>query len=374
MSIKKILASLFALSLIFSLASCGDTCADGHIDEDVDFFCDECGEPMPCDHADENGDFLCDKCGEFYEAPIVYADFTVTVKSESGAAVSGVKAIITDDDGVEVLNDTTGADGKVGGNLPTGRYYVSFEIDSDGYVYVPNGFIEIKKENNDFTYVTVDNTPDGSAEKPFFISEDTATYTIPANTTFTFTIKGTERTLVIENAAVKLNYKGVDYAPEAGKIEVRVSGAIDANSPPTPFTVTNTTSSETEVTLSFVSDPGTRENPYAVELGEVYTTEVITNEDIVYYAWTATAQGTLTISSETAGNVLKLTNLTKSKVSDYTNGTAGASVTLTDISAGDKILIEVSIKSVVAPEDPDNPTEDELIASGAVSFTVTLGN
>lgn len=369
MSIKKILVFTVAFAMLLSLVSC-DKCKDGHIDEDVDFICDECGEPMPCYHADEDGDFLCDKCGEFYEAPVVYADFTVTVKSEDGAPVSGVKAIVTDSEGAEVLSATTGSDGKVSGNAPTGEYYISFEIESDGYVYVPNGFIDIKKDGNDFVYVTVDNTPDGSAEKPFFISEDTATYTIPAGATFTFTIKGTERTLVIENANVTLNYNGATVTPDDGKIEVRVSGSTDPNSPPTAFTLTNTASADNEVTLSFVSDPGTRENPIEIALGTEYTTPVITNESIIYYTLNAAAAGSITISSATEGNVLKLTNLTKSQVTDYTDGTAGASVTVSGVDAGDVILVEVSIKSTVIPEDPNAPTEDELVAEGAITFTV----
>ena len=398
MSIKKnitlALAAAVTAASILSLTACGDPCENGHIDEDVDYYCDECGEAMPCDHedkdgnclcdlcgaevpceqhVDENRDFLCDKCGAFYEAPVVYANMSITVKSEDGAAVSGVTVCVTNSDGETVLNKATGTSGKVSANLPTGEYYVSFELDTDGYVYIPNGFINLTKNGGNFEYVTIDNTPDGSAAKPFFIGENVATYTIAAGATYTFTIKGGERALVIENASIVLNYNGQDYLPEDGKLEMRISGSIDANDPPKAFTVTNTANVETEVTFNFTYDPGTRENPIEVSLNTEYTTSVITNETILYYVWVADASGTLNITSISAGGELKLTNITRSQVSDYTDGSAGATVSIDNVQVNDVILVEISVKSMVAPEDPDSPTEDELAASGSVTFKLTLG-
>ncbi|MBQ7386958.1 MAG: hypothetical protein IJW03_02205 [Clostridia bacterium] len=339
-----IAVSALTLALALSLVSC-DKCKDGHVDSDKDFICDECGGDMPCDHIDDDGDFLCDKCGEFYEAPIVYADFKITVYNDDTSAFEGVRVLINDAEGTEVLNTLTDKNGEVKGNLATGKYFISFELDSDGYVYVPGGYIEIKKENNSFTYTAIDNTPDGTPEKPFFISDDEVVYTIPAGATYTFTLKGETRTMIIENSSVSVSYGGTEYTPVDNKIEVSVSGPTDPSDPPTAFTVTNTADSDNEVTLRFVSPLGSRNNPFSVTNGMPYTTEIITYEDIIYYVFTATDNGTVHVSSETEENYIKIMNTTTSRVSEYTDGTVGSTVSLRDVNEGDRILIEVSTDS-----------------------------
>ena len=83
MSYKRILLIASALRVILALTACGK-CKDGHVDADGDLYCDECEEKLPCTkHKDENGDLLCDICEEFYEAPVVKADYSVSVSDES---------------------------------------------------------------------------------------------------------------------------------------------------------------------------------------------------------------------------------------------------------------------------------------------------
>ncbi len=346
MSIKRFFSSLSLLALCFALmltlASC-DKCKSGHVDSDKDFICDVCGSDMPCDHMDADGDFLCDKCGEFYEAPTVTSDFKITVYTEDGGTLSSVKVSIFDD-GKKVFDSVTGEDGTVSGNLAVGEYFVSFELTEESNIYIPASDFNITANgSNIFSYNAVDNTPDGSAEKPFFISEDEHTYTIPAGATYNFTLKGEKRTMVIENSNISVNFSGIDYTPDSGKVEISVYGPDDPSDPPTAFTVTNTSNTENEVTLRFVWKVGSRNNPITAELGTSYTTDIITSENTVYYILTATEDCTLELTSSTANGYISMMNLNTSAASNSTNGTAGSSITLSGVKLGDKVLIQVSV-------------------------------
>ncbi len=354
MPIKKILSFIavgaLGTALLLSLVSC-DKCQDGHTDADKDFICDVCGNDMPCEHEDKNGDALCDKCGEFYEAPIVYADFKITVHSDDGSKFSGVEVSIFDSDGNKVLGGTTDACGEIVGNLALGEYFVSFEHDAGDGIYIPGGYLELSESGtNSFSYTAIDNTADGSADKPFFISEDEMTYTFPAGATYNFIIKGESRTMLIENANVSVIYSGSEYTPTGGKLELLVSGPSDPSDPPTAFTVTNTYSEENEVTLRFIWKLGSQSNPISVSANEAYTTESITYDDTVYYIFTATVGGNMTLTSATEENHISMMNITTSRASDYTNGKAGSSITLEGVNAGDKILIQVSSYSTDGAE------------------------
>ncbi len=59
---KKLIALLMALSMLFVLVACSAPCT-AHTDEDHDQKCDICGVNVECtEHIDENGDYACDYC------------------------------------------------------------------------------------------------------------------------------------------------------------------------------------------------------------------------------------------------------------------------------------------------------------------------
>ncbi len=60
---KRIIALLLALSMIFVFVACSAPCAN-HVDEDGDRICDTCKAEIPCAHTNKNGDFTCDDCGD----------------------------------------------------------------------------------------------------------------------------------------------------------------------------------------------------------------------------------------------------------------------------------------------------------------------
>ena len=356
MSLKKILSLIAAgaltVTLAFAITSCKkDPCEkNGHIDANKDFRCDECSIDMPCDHVDADEDYACDLCGELVGEPPVeevkVSDFTINIKDEDGAPVAGVVVMIFDGDGKMVVNSKTSADGSYKGSLEVGSYYTSFDIESiEGYIYIPATTITVKESGNVFNYVTIDNTPDGTAERPFFLGEDSNPVIIPASTTYYFTIKGEIRTMSIAGAALKVVYGGETYLPEDGTVSLKVSGPEDPNDPPTLFTVENTSSDDIETSITFLADPGTRSNPYEIVKGESTETAPLYSESVVYYKWVADADCTVTVVSSTEGNRITLTNLETLSTSDTSSGAVGGSVTLANVHAGQEILVTVSVNT-----------------------------
>ena len=327
MALKRFLILALTLTLVLALAACGgeekDDCSNGHVD------------------ADENG--ICDRCTELLDLPDPETDpdFSVNIKDESGAPVANATVTVSDNNGAVVAGGKTDANGNFKGTVAAGPYFISFDIDLDGYIYVPGDYINIESgSDNAFSYTTIDNTPDGSAAKPFFLGLDESTHTIPAGATYTFTIKGEKRTLVIENANVTVVYAGTSYTTTGEKLEISVSGPSDANDPPTAFTVTNNSSEDQQVNLKFVSLLGSRQNPIAIEAGE--HTVPMTAGASIYYYFIATTNSSVTLTAGTEGNYFKIENFANSLVSNYTDGTVGSSITLENVSAGDKIVIEIS--------------------------------
>ena len=94
------------------------------------------------------------------------------------------------------------------------------------------------------------------------------------------------------------------------------------------------------MTVSLMSDPGTMDNPMIIEvLGEAITAQV-PQEGMVYYKWTATASGTLKVSSSDSINNISLNNITTSRVSDFTEGKEFETLA---VSEGDIVTVVVSV-------------------------------
>ena len=98
--------------------------------------------------------------------------------------------------------------------------------------------------------------------------------------------------------------------------------------------------------------------PGCTWLGESITANV-PQDDMIYYRWTATAAGKLTVTSPDPINNISLNNLANSKVTDFTNG--AESVTL-EVAEGDTITIVVSVIG-----------GDKQAETNPVTFTLTLG-
>lgn len=273
------------------------------------------------------------------EAPAVKVDVTLTVQDQDGKPMAeSVVTILPVNEEGESATLTANNQGVITVTLPEGEYTVRFDILPE-YVLGIDTTITVRTGMDPIVLEVTDNTPNGTVERPFVVNEDSVDVSIPAGVTYHFTLFGSNnRTLTLTDAGAEVIYKDTTYSPdENGLISVRMS--TDSPRDHAYFAVTNKGSDEREFHITILSDPGAMDNPIVVEtLGENITVSV-PKDGMVYYKWTATASGTLTVNSADTINNISLNNLMTSQVTDFTQGSETASITITE---GDEITIVVS--------------------------------
>jgi hypothetical protein len=292
------------------------------------------------------------------QEPVQKVAVTLNVRDQEENPISNtVITIVPVQDTVESATLTADSEGSVNVELPVGEYTVRFDVLPE-YVLGIETSLTVVPDMEPVTLYVTDNTPNGSEERPFFIMSDTEIVTIPAGTTYHFTLfGGNDRTLIIENSDAVITYKETEYKPdESGRIEIRMSTENPRD--PSFFALTNSGKEAVEMTVILLSDPGSMSNPIPVEvLGEVITAKV-PQENMVYYKWVATASGTLTVRSTDTINNISLNNLTTSQVSSFTEGKESETLA---VSEGDEITIVVSVLG-----------GDKNAEYNPVSFSLTL--
>ena len=265
---------------------------------------------------------------------------TLVIKDQDGNVMpEAVITLLPADEAGESATLTANEEGSITVSLPEGDYTVRFDILPE-YVLGIDAPLTVTAGMEPVVLEVTDNTPNGSTERPFVISEDTITLTVPAGVTYNFTLfGGYNRTFTVKDAGVEVIYKDETIAPDAnGEISVRI--VTDSPRDHAYFALTNKSGDTREITVTIVSDPGTMENPIVIEtLGEAITANV-PQDGMVYYKWTATAAGTVTVTSADTINNISINNLTTSQVSDFSAG--GETVSLT-VSQGDEITVVVSV-------------------------------
>ena len=293
------------------------------------------------------------------EAPAAKVEITLTVKDQDGNAMpEAVLTILPASEEGESATLTADNEGTVTVTLPEGEYTVRFDVLPE-YVLGIDTKITVKAGMEPVALEVIDNTPNGSEERPFVINEDSLTVTVPAGETYHFTLfGGYNRTLHVTDVGAEILFRDQTYAPdENGSIAVRI--VTDSPRDHAYVALTNKSGDSREITLTLVSDPGAMDNPIVIEtLGEAITANV-PQDGMVYYRWTATAAGKLTVTSADPINNISLNNLANSKVTDFTNG--AESVTL-EVAEGDTITIVVSVIG-----------GDKQAETNPVTFTLTLG-
>ena len=327
-----IMAAALALSILFVATSCGDKGGD------------EGGEGdgtggntgTPCNHFDLNHDNMCDACGEDYTEPDRRIELTVTVVDERNNPLTGLDITVLGD-GDRVGTGKTDANGQFKVLADPGEYSVLVDgLPQNWFTGVSN--IDLSEERNTLRITAVDNTPDGSVGKPFFIGDDEATFTIPAGARFNFNVRGVNRTLKVYNTNAKVIYDGKEYlANEDGIVEVLIAGTSDTYST-TPFVIENLSNEENSVRVHFESPIGSVANPYEATL-DTSATVSVPKDETVYYSWIATADGVLTLTAESDGSSIMLYNYTTYAVTGYTDGKASVYL---PVNEGDEISIPVA--------------------------------
>ena len=372
--IAMIIAGVLCISMLFLISSCGES-GDGNGGENnggdngssEGNGGDNSGSETPgsttCNHYDLDKDGKCDACNADFVLDTGEVDFTLTLKDESGNPLPNVSFSLSGNDSYTGKTDATGS---FTIKAYPGSYYIMV---TDGlpemWTIGGSASISISKENPSVELVAINNTPDGSAEKPFFLGSEELVQTIPAGATFNYFFKGVDRVLSVYNSDLVVVHEGQEYTATAGVIELEMAGTDDFYSN-TKLTITNPTGADIEgVRIYLGSKPGTQENPFVIEdLTSSITAEVVAGKGVCY-EWTASENGSLTYSVETQHGKIIMQNLTTSATTDE----SGENKTLSVV-AGQTIRITVSMVEETKDESGEQTGVEEL--SGSVTFSLTF--
>jgi len=264
--------------------------------------------------------------------------YTITFKDEEDELVVGATISFLNPNEEVIKTLVTDAKGQVTVTL-TGTHYAEMTDSPEGYYYLNiAGRVELDKEQ--MVIVVRNNTPDGTIQKPYPVTEDITEITLDANKAVYYNLSGGGRNFLIENAQGLKVFYGDDEAKEAdeeGKISFKMP-ATDATNRLVIVKFENTTDEEKTYTLSIFSDKGQQDNPHNLEL-DTEVTELIEKEKTVYYKWVAVKSGMVVVLSDTEGNNITLENKTTSVVSSATNGGVCEYIS---VDAGDVIFVCVS--------------------------------
>ncbi len=310
----------------------------------------------PCvAHSDADKDGLCDNCG--IQVGVIGGTSTTAPKDvdvqfvvldDFGEKMVGATVMITSQvEDIEV-SLVVNEGGSCSTSLPVGDYTIVVENLPE--FHLAGVFkLEVEPGMGPVSLDIMDKTPNGTAEKPYFIGEEPRTEYFNTNEELWFTMRAGEgHYLVIHNANVEVEYEGLTYYPDSnGVVTVRIESE-DAKDQ-LMVKVTNTSADPQEITVELYADPGTFDNPYQIGLNQ-NTVAVVIEGGSVYYEWTATADGSLTVSSTSAFNSITLTNTGKVDGDQNDTGTQMAgpsegalSLTLNNIKEGDVIRVQVSV-------------------------------
>lgn len=325
MLFRKILIALLALSLSAALASCGDK-----------------DKGNTCNHKDANDDGKCDACSADFEdgdeeEELVKKTFTFTVKEVGGTTLKNVDLKLTA--GQYTVNITSDANGKATAELYPAKYSVEFirpedETDSRFNYQLETTLLTLSADNLSADILMVDNTPNGTAEKPFFIFEKAAISLAPGQEIFYHCRGSLESWLEIAGDDLVISYNGKTITSENGLLKLNfereegkpVEATYDS------FSVKNNGTANYEGFIEFKYLPGTSGNPYPVT-GNSFSASSSGNN--VYYKYVATTSGVLVATAEN----ISVTLVNDSVVSGDTTEAGAAYVYA---AAGDEISILVN--------------------------------
>jgi len=137
---------------------------------------------------------------------------------------------------------------------------------------------------------------EGTEDNPLEVAGQTSfEVTVQPETTFYINIYKvtTDKYLTIKGEDFYLTYKDKKYEPSNGSIGMMISS--EGPSTPVQLQITNTGKKEQTYTITLGDPKGTYGNPYTLELGEFTVKVSAGNEQGVYYIYTATEDGALTV-------------------------------------------------------------------------------
>lgn len=181
--------------------------------------------------------------------------YTITIQKEDGSPLVGAEIMLYSYAYGEIVEEVLiGETGSAVLSLEEGEYSVWTKSLPENF-QLTNTSIVVSAENTSAMITAIDNTPNGTAEKPFPLFpvdmdvewNGRREVTLPANGGYYYSVIA-RGTLVIESADVTVAYMGTTYQAKNGVVTVALGDNESATM--MPFLVTNTTNSELSVTIT----------------------------------------------------------------------------------------------------------------------------
>ena len=332
---KKIIALLLALTLVFSCGLLMTSCGGGDCTDHVD--------------ADDNG--MCDKCdASMIPTPPANIDVVFNVKDQDGIAVGGITVTLTESgslNGEGSVSAVSGTDGKFTLNIKPGTYLISadYDVDAIGFFALSTTRTVIESKTSSVDILMENKTPNGTESRPYNLSVGENSLTVPAGESVHYILYRAMNLMANVTAEnIKIEYAGVEYTPDQdGKISFPFLGA-DLTSVAN-VKITSTGSLDATVDFKIEAFPGTIGNPYTIEsLGDI-TQNDVTKGEAVYYTYTATVDGTLTLNVTSANTHAAMQN---NFYQVSTSSESSMTISLT-VAVGDEVMIDLTTS---ADENP----------------------
>lgn len=352
MNFKRFFLLLLALTLVIALASCNggdDNKCESHVDADDNYLCDKCGEHFDDGDETENNETA------------TGVSVTFVVKFDGGETLSGVKFTLTRGDKVYSLE--SGTDGKVNATVDLGVYEVDVLFETlPEYCWTETYGLKVEEGTETLEIIIVDNTPNGSAENPFWINENETPISVAPGEEIFFNYRGsTVKNVTIESDKLVINFNGNSYSAVDGVVYAQISPAEIGQI--TIFSIKNVSDSVVDTTLKAYAPLGSEENPF--ELTGNTATAAVTEDQSLYYIYKAEKDGVLLLVSPTEGNSISVTR----NVIKYVEGleepiiipilaqTNGGSAIYAYVKEGEEIKISVSYVGDSLAEDKTHDVE-----------------
>ncbi len=267
-------------------------------------------------------------------------DYTFTLTDQEGDAVVGAKIHVLQAN-AKVAEGTTDSEGKITGTLKEGTYNVKLIDLPEGYLadrYTIE--INLSETNKNVALSAINNIPNGTAARPFVFIGDAYGYmsvVLPANELNYYLIpRPMGRNLIVSGENFEVIYNNQTYLPTAGETEeIIFNSAADDVYATELIALRNLSDSENEIEIGVPVPLGSSaEVAIEADLDSAIST-VVNGKSIMYYKWTATANGTLSCEAITELGSIYLYNENTYLASD-----TAASVSIA-VNEGDLILIQV---------------------------------
>ena len=288
-------------------------------------------------------------------------------------------------DGVPVVTTRTDSEGKAKVELDPGTYSISY-IGLPAYHLAYTEVLEIVNADCTIVLEVFDNAPNGTAERPYRLSQGVNNFTIPAGTTFHYAINAVAKIIITvkaEDVEVVYITKG-DNNEEIEQVctpneNGEATFALYTGDPSNPgkFTVLNKADQALSVTITSALPMGAPDNPFVLTALNQTETATVEKNGTVCYVWTATMDGFLCVGSEFPFSNISMQNLSNSVV---TSNTDGAGSTILAVKAGQEIRIMVSTTNGDPAEVPfilseyaGTEADPIVVANGPISFSCKSG-